>query len=136
MMTPDDYMKLPYSRILIPDNGSYFAEILEFPGCVAQGETPNEAFERLERVAVAWIQSVLDRDQEVPSPHMSQGYGGKIALRLPKSIHKRAAQLAQKDDTSLNQFLLSAIAARVGAENLYEKMARRMEEGLLRQKAT
>ena len=47
---------------------------------------------------------------------MNQGFGGKVALRLPKSLHRQAAQLAARDGVSLNQFLVSAIAERVGAE--------------------
>lgn len=113
----DDYTKLPYARILIPDpSGGFFAEILELPGCFAEGETANETVEALERAMRSWIEAALDQGQEIPEPTASQGYAGKIALRLPRSIHKRAAQMAARDNTSLNQFLLAAIAERVGVK--------------------
>ncbi|KKM61029.1 hypothetical protein LCGC14_1535950, partial [marine sediment metagenome] len=39
-----EILRKPYARVLIPDeSGGYFAKILEFPGCYAEGETPNEA---------------------------------------------------------------------------------------------
>jgi predicted RNase H-like HicB family nuclease len=117
--TPKEYLKEPYSRILIPDDSSFAAEILEFPGCFAQGDTPNEAFASLEEAAELWIEAALEEGLEIPEPYMNQGYGGKIALRLPKSIHRQAARLADRDGVSLNQFLVSAISARVGAEDLY-----------------
>jgi len=120
-----EYLKKPYARILIPCEGGFSAEILEFPGCFAEGETPNETFEALESAAQSWVTAALEQGQEIPEPSASQGYSGKIALRLPKSIHRQAARMAERDDTSLNQFLLTSIAARVGAEefcnNLIEK---------------
>ena len=41
--TAKDYLKEPYSRVLVPESdGTYSADILEFPGCFAEGKTPNE----------------------------------------------------------------------------------------------
>jgi len=126
---PEEYLKLPYARILIPDeSGTFSAQILEFPGCFSQGNTPDEAFRNLEEAAIGWIEAALSQGQEIPTPSENHGYPGKIALRLPKSIHKRAVQLARRDGTSLNQFLVTAIAARVGSEDLYIRLLDKFEE--------
>ena len=126
-----DYLKEPYARILIPEEeGGYSAEILEFSGCFAEGETADEAMQALERAADAWIQAALDQGQEIPPPFRNQGYGGKIALRLPKSLHRQATEFAERDGTSLNQFLVSAIAARVGAEEFYNRLTMQVFEKL------
>ncbi len=128
---PTAYLKEPYSRILIPnDDGTFSAEILEFPGCFAEGDTANEAIQNLEAAAEAWIEASLAQGQEIPEPEMNQGYGGKVALRLPRSLHRKAARLAERDGTSLNQFLVTAIAARVGAEDLYTRLAEQIEQQL------
>ena len=129
---PEEYLKEPYARILIPDEkGSFSAEILEFPGCFSQGDTANEALENLESAAIAWIESALNQGQAIPPASMNQGYGGKIALRLPRSIHRRASELAERENTSLNQFILSAIAARIGAEDFYTSLASRLENRII-----
>ncbi len=128
---PDDFLKLPYSRILIPDEGSYAAEILEFPGCFSQGETPDEAIANLEKAARSWIQVALAEGQEIPEPYLNQGYAGKIALRLPRSMHRQATRLAERDGVSLNTFLVSAIAARIGAEDFYTRLAGNIERRLV-----
>jgi predicted RNase H-like HicB family nuclease/predicted DNA-binding protein len=128
--TPDDYLKLPYSRILIPDEGTYAAEILEFSGCFSQGDTPDEAIANLENAARSWIQVALDQGQEIPEPYVNQGYAGKIALRLPRSMHRQATRLAERDGVSLNQFLVSAIAARIGAEDFYSRLAEKIDQRL------
>lgn len=126
----ENYLKKPYSRILIPDDesGTFTAEILEFPGCIAQGDTAQEAYERLEEAAKAWIEAALELGQEIPPPSLAHGYGGKVALRLPKSLHRQAAMAAERDGTSLNQFMVTAIAEKVGAHKLYEKLTGRMEQ--------
>ncbi|MEM5789132.1 MAG: type II toxin-antitoxin system HicB family antitoxin [Syntrophobacteraceae bacterium] len=128
-LKPEEYLKQPYARVLIPNEDSTFsAELLEFPGCFSQGKTSDEALRNLEDAARGWIEAALDLGQEIPAPSVSHGYTGKIALRLPKSIHKKAIQLAQRDGISLNQFLLSAISARVGAEDLYSYFSDKFEK--------
>lgn len=110
-------LQQPYTRILIPDEetGTYTAQILEFPGCVAQGDSPAEAYDHLEEAALAWVEAAQEMEQEIPVPTADPQFGGKFALRLPRSLHRQAAQLAEMDGTSLNQFLVTAIAEKVGA---------------------
>jgi predicted RNase H-like HicB family nuclease len=122
-----DYLKEPYSRILIPVDGAYSAKMLEFHGCFAQGRTAEEAYTNLEKAAESWIEVALSQGQEIPPPLASHDYSGRIALRIPRSIHKQAATFAEMDDTSLNQFFLTAIAARVGAEEFYERLSNKLE---------
>jgi len=128
--TPRDYLTKPYARVLTPDAeyGGYTAEILEFPGCVTEGDTPDEALENLEAAAEGWIEAALSMGQDIPEPSDAQGYGGRVALRLPRSLHRRAMQLAERDGTSLNQFLVAAVAERVGAGTLYTRMTQRLEQ--------
>jgi len=129
---PEDYLKLPYARILIPEeDGRFSAEVLEFPGCYSQGGNAGEAFDNLEKAAIAWIQTCLELGQEIPPPSVNHGYSGKIALRLPRGLHRVAAHKAQRDGISLNQCLVTAISAWVGADNLYERITHRVEMNLI-----
>ena len=132
MMTSDfvaDRLRRPYARIIMPDDqGRYAAKIAEFPGCFAEGDTPEEAYRNLERAAESWVASALEQGMEIPGPSATQGYSGMIRLRVPKSIHKRAAEYARQDGVSLNQFFVSAIAHRVGAEDFLSTLADRLAE--------
>jgi len=127
---PGEYLKEPYSRILIPDeeSGTYTAIILEFPGCIAQGDTPQEAYEHLEDAAKDWIEAALDLKQEIPSPSQSLSYGGKVLLRLPKSLHRQLALIAEREGVSLNQFIVSALSEKVGAFSLYDKLTKKLDQ--------
>ncbi len=127
--SPEDYLRRPYARVLTPDDesGTYTAEILEFPGCIAQGDTPEEAYRNLESAAAGWVEAALNMEQRIPEPSDPYSYSGRIALRLPRGLHRRAAQMAERDGTSLNQFLVAAIAEQVGAGNLYGRMIEGLE---------
>jgi predicted HicB family RNase H-like nuclease len=113
----DEYLRRPYKRILIPDHetGTYTGEIAEFPGCVTEGRTPTQALRRLEAAAYSWIEAVLDMGQAVPEPMAEQAYSGKLMLRLSRSLHRRAAEMAHAEGVSLNQFIVITLAERVGA---------------------
>lgn len=71
-MTPKDYLKLPYHRRLIPEtDGTWFADIVEFPGCIAVGDTPAGAATTLEEVAESWLEATIALGQQVPPPIIS-----------------------------------------------------------------
>jgi len=130
--SPNEFLKKPYSRVVIPDeeSGTYTAQILEFPGCITEGDTPQEAYERLEEVALSWIEAAIDMGQDIPSPLSTYEYGGKIALRLPKGLHKQVALAAERDGTSVNQFIVMAISEKVGASRFYYYLVEEFERRL------
>src|SRR3989304_674137 len=91
------YINLPYTRILIPnEDGSYSAEILEFSGCFADGKTADDAMKNLSEAARSWLDACIERGIEIPEPFMNQDFGGKIALRLPRSLHRQAVRFAER----------------------------------------
>ena len=61
-------LRQPYRRVLVPDEEAGFtAFIQEFPGCIAEGDTPAEAYANLERAAESWLEGVIERGFVVPS---------------------------------------------------------------------
>lgn len=134
-LASEDYLKRPYTRLVIPDSetSTFTARILEFPGCVAEGNTVAEAYERLEQAALSWINAASNLGQEIPSPASEYEYGGKVALRMPKSLHRQAAVTAQLDGTSLNQFIVAAVSERLGASNTFKDIAERFEHASIRE---
>jgi predicted RNase H-like HicB family nuclease len=118
MMSPAEYLKKPYGRFVTPDSdGSFRAEIIEFPGCIAVGDTAAEALANLEDVAESWLEATLAKGQRVPDPIDNIGFSGKLVVRLPKSLHRKAAHLAAREGVSLNQFIVGSVAEQVGARS-------------------
>jgi predicted RNase H-like HicB family nuclease len=124
----------PYTRRLTPDvDGGYTATIQEFPGCVADGETSDEAITNLERAALSWVEAQLDLGQSVPEPVALYGYSGKLALRIPRGLHKRVAEQALSEGVSINQFLATAISSFVGAKSIADKLIDQLKPALFAQ---
>ena len=115
--TVGEYLAAPYSRMVIPDpdSGTFTARVREFPGCVSQGATVDEAYANLESATEAWLEAALEMGQEIPQPAEAHDYSGRVLVRFPRSLHRRAAEFAALDGTSLNQFVVAAVAERVGA---------------------
>jgi predicted HicB family RNase H-like nuclease len=123
-MTPAEYLKRPYSRVVVPESdGTFRGEILEFPGCIAAGDTAQETLAKLEDVADSWLQSMLARGQQIPEPIEANNYSGKLVLRLSKSVHQKAAVAARLDGVSLNYFIANCVAEHVGARSRSTTMA-------------
>jgi antitoxin HicB len=115
VMGAAEFLKKPYSRVVVPEeDGTFRGEILEFPGCIATGETASETLARLEDVAESWLESMLARGQPVPEPLEANDYSGKLVLRLPRSTHQRAALAARLDNISLNSFIQNCVAEQLG----------------------
>lgn len=113
-----EYLKKPYGRTVVPESdGTFRAEIIEFPGCIATGETASEALASLENVAGSWLEATLARGQRIPEPIENVGFSGKLVVRLPKTLHKKAAHMAARDGISLNQFIVSSVAEQIGARS-------------------
>ncbi len=106
----------PYARMLIPDveDGGYVARVLEFPGCVSEGDTPNEAIANIEDALRLVVESMLVRGDAIPEPLSSREYSGRLNLRIPPTLHARATEHAALEGVSLNRLLSDAIAQRLG----------------------
>lgn len=116
MTNATEILKKPYARVVVPESdGTFRAEIHEFPGCIAVGETASEALSVLEEVAESWLESALANRHLIPEPIEIVDYSGKLVLRLPKSLHSKAAFASKRDGVSLNQFISTALAVYIGS---------------------
>ncbi len=51
-----------------PNDDCYVAQIVEFVGCAADGDTPEEALESLRELKDIWIKTVQENGYPVPPP--------------------------------------------------------------------
>jgi predicted RNase H-like HicB family nuclease len=108
-------LSMSYARVLIPEaGGGYRAEILEFPGCIALGDDPAEAFSALEEAAEDWLEAAAEMGTPIPPPFEETDFSGKLGLRLPKSLHRKASLAAERDGVSLNQLIVASVAEYIG----------------------
>jgi antitoxin HicB len=102
---------MPYTRELVPNSdGTWFARILEFPGCMTEGDTQAEAIDMLGDAMDAWISAKLEDNEPIPDPIASEEYSGKFVARVPKSLHRDLARRADLEGVSLNQHVVATLA--------------------------
>jgi len=111
----DEIVKRPYTRELTPnEDGTWFAKIVEFPGCMTEGSTAVEAHENLEDAMVGWIAVHLEDGDPIPEPIASDSFSGKFLVRVAKSLHRDLAKRASLEGVSLNQWVNTQLARAIG----------------------
>jgi len=63
--------RLDYAVVITPlsdDGGGFLAMVPDRPGCMSDGETPEEALANIRDAIGAWIEAARDIGHEVPKP--------------------------------------------------------------------
>jgi predicted RNase H-like HicB family nuclease len=112
--TVEEYITLPYTVEITPDDGSYFVKVKELEGCMSVGESKADALVMIEDAMREWLTVAIEEDIQIPLPEALQAdrYSGKFPLRLPKSLHRKLAEGAEEDQVSLNQYLVMLLSER------------------------
>ena len=107
-------LEYPIELFRRDDEGDHYwvAEIPDLPGCVADGETPDEAVASIQEAKRLWIEARLENGHQVPEPTDARGYSGRLLLRMPKSLHRRLATQSRREGTSLNMYIVSLLSGR------------------------
>jgi antitoxin HicB len=113
----DRYLSLPYTKVVRMDaEGDFVARVMELPGCTSHGETEEEALANLREMQGLWIADAIEAGHPVPEPEAEEELpSGKWLQRVPRSLHRKVAELAHRDGVSLNQFVVGVLAEVVGA---------------------
>ena len=108
-------MALPYTTMIEPINDEsgfyYVGRIMEFEGCMADGDTKEETLQNLHEAMALWIETKLANGFSVPEPVSEVKATGKFTLRLPRSLHQRLTREAEKEGVSLNQYALYKLSS-------------------------
>ncbi len=115
MLKPVEYyMNLPYRIELQRDpEGGWFVQVKELPGCMSQGETPEEAIAMIQDAMRGWIEVSLEDGDPIPEPRPLDDYSGKFVVRVTKSLHRDLVDAAEREGVSLNQYINVALAQAV-----------------------
>ena len=116
------YMTLPYTTVLRRDeDNDVIARIEELPGCVAHGSDEAEAIENLREMQRLWLDVSIENRHYIPMPAAESALpSGKWVQRVPRSLHYRLVQMAQRENVSLNQLVTSLLSLAAGG-GVWEK---------------
>jgi antitoxin HicB len=65
-------MKLEYAvrieRLADADGGGYLATVPDLPGCMSDGDTPEEALRNVQEAIESWIEAAKEWNEDIPKP--------------------------------------------------------------------
>ena len=95
------------SPIPADEGGGCMVSFPDLPGCIADGNTIDEAILEARDAFDAWVMAEREDKGELPTP---KTYSGQFVQRLPKSLHRQLAQRAESEGVSLNQLATTLLA--------------------------
>lgn len=79
------------------DGGGYLIEFPDLPGCMSDGETPEEAITNGADALRCWIEARRADGEPVPAP---SGATGKWVVSLPDAVYRRLRDRADAEGVS------------------------------------
>ena len=106
------YLDLEYPfQVTADPDGGYVIAFPDLPGCLTQVETAEEIGPMAEEARRLWIATEYEDGDEIPPPSYPHEYSGRFNIRIPRSLHRRLAELADREAVSLNQCVVSLLAS-------------------------
>ena len=94
------------------EGGGYLVEFPDFPGCIADGATPEAAVAEGRDALKSYLATLEELGRAVPA--CGEVYGGQWRQRVPKSLHAALARRAEHEGVSLNMLATSLLAEGIG----------------------
>lgn len=111
--------KIEIIKLSEEDGGGFLAAVPKLPGCMSDGDTPDQALRNIQDAIKCWIETAKELGRKIPEPDeykSEDDYSGKLTLRMPKMLHKLLAEQAEKEGCSINQLILTYISIGIGNE--------------------
>jgi antitoxin HicB len=94
------------------EGGGYLVEFPDYPGCVADGETPEQALAEGRDALDSYLATLKELGRATPTS--GEAYGGQWRQRVPKSLHAALARRAEREGVSLNTLAATMLAEGLG----------------------
>ena len=95
------------------DGGGYLIRFLDYPGCIADGETPEEAILAGRDALQSYVRTLKELGRPVPRVG-EEAFSGKWSQRAPKSLHAALIRRAASEGVSLNTLCVALLAEGIG----------------------
>ncbi|MGC4105236.1 MAG: toxin-antitoxin system HicB family antitoxin [Thermomicrobiales bacterium] len=116
------YLDQTYPYTVVPDNGSFFIEFPDLPGCMSQVEDASDIASAADEIRMLWIETEYDRGATIPEPAGNDGFSGKFLVRVPKSLHHALSDAAHREGVSLNAYVTTLLAQRSSVADLVAQL--------------
>lgn len=103
-------------RVTVDGERLFRATVAELPDVGEYGDSYEEVYE-LVIDAIESLHAIhLEQNLSFPEAQKEDGdFSGRVTLRMGTTVHRKAALTAEREGVSLNQFIVTTVAERVGA---------------------
>lgn len=112
MKTKTELPRFEIKPLSTEDGGGYLIEFPDFPGCIADGETPEEAIREGRDALRSYKETLKELGRKVPET--GEAFAGQWRQRVPKSLHAALVRRAANEGVSLNTLVTAMLAEGVG----------------------
>jgi len=92
------------------DGGGWLATVPALPGCMGDGETPEEALADAAAAIAEWKAAAKELGRDIPGPASL----GQWRQRVPRSLHEKLKIVAAREGVSLNSYVSHVLAEAIG----------------------
>jgi len=94
------------------EGGGWLVTYPDLPGCMSDGDTPEQAMANGKDALVAWLKAAAETGREIPIP--GELPSGKFITRVPRSLHARLSARARQEGVSMNGLVSTFLAESLG----------------------
>lgn len=106
------YRSLKYKVELFfsKEDNRWFARLPELGEVLADSATPKKALEKVLKLKNEVLESDYEQGLPIPEPLPEVEYSGRFLTRVPKSLHQRLAEEAEREGTSINRLMIQLLS--------------------------
>lgn len=94
------------------EGGGWLVTFPDLPGCMSDGETPEDALTNGRDALGAWLEAAREMGRPIPQP--GELPSGKFVARVPRSLHARLTARAKQEGVSMNALVSAMLAESLG----------------------
>lgn len=107
-MKNTDLPRFEINHLTEDDGGGYLIEFPDFPGCIADGATPEEAIREGRDALLSYKRTLEELGRKIPES--GAAFAGQWRQRVPKSLHAALVRRAANEGVSLNTLVTAMLA--------------------------
>lgn len=98
------------------EGGGWLVVYPDLPGCMSDGETPEETMKNGQDALECWLQACREAGREIPLPKTAAE--SRFSPRIPQSLHARLLSTAKQEGVSMNTLVSSFLAECLGRKEV------------------
>lgn len=115
---------------LIENESFYVARIAELPDVEEYGDSFNEARELAIETIITSYELCIEEKISFPKPlefKNLESVSGRVTLRMPKSLHAKLTLESEKEEVSLNQYIVSSLSLTYGQCQMSDQLLNELQ---------